>query len=269
MPPHWAEPACDGGRPRWFSQPGWEWRTDMPTRMNVVLVHGAWADGSSWCGVIPRLRDNGFRVTAAQIPLTSLADDVSVTRRILSLQKGPTVLVGHSYGGMVITEAATGVPNVASLVYVSAFANDEAETLGELNARVAPPPGPSPLRFDDPGFVWIDAAAFAQVFAHDVDPVQAQVMAAAQKPIAAKIFGEKAGKPAWKSIPSWYLVSEDDRMIAPQTQLFMSKRIGATTVQVPGSHAALVSHAAETARLIVDATIAIAQVAGTKAAGQS
>jgi pimeloyl-ACP methyl ester carboxylesterase len=177
--------------------------------------------------------------------------------------------VGHSYGGMVITEAATGVPNVASLVYVSAFANDEAETLGELNARVAPPPGPSPLRFDDPGFVWIDAAAFAHVFAHDVDPVQEEGMAAAQKHVAAKIFGEKAGKPAWKSIPSWYLVSEDDRMVAPETQLFMSKRIGARTVHVPGSHAALVSHAAETAGLIVDAATAIAQASITNVAGHS
>jgi pimeloyl-ACP methyl ester carboxylesterase len=223
----------------------------MPTRINVVLVHGAWADGSSWRGVIPRLRDTGFRVTAAQIPLTSLADDVAVTRRMLSLQKGPTVLVGHSYGGMVISEAATGAPNVTSLVYVSAFANDKAETLGELNARVAPPPGPSPLRFDDPGFVWIDETAFPQVFAHDVDPVQAQIMAAAQKPIATKIFGEKPG------------------MIAPETQLFMSKRMGARTVQVAGSHAALVSHAAETAQLIVDAAIAVAQVATTNAAGQS
>jgi pimeloyl-ACP methyl ester carboxylesterase len=241
----------------------------MPTRINVVLVHGAWADGSSWRGVIPQLRDTGFRVTAAQIPLTSLADDVAVTRRMLSLQKGPTVLVGHSYGGMVISEAATGAPNVTSLVYVSAFANDVAETLGELNARVAPPPGPSPLRFDDPGFVWIDAAAFPQVFAHDVDPVQAQIMAATQKPIATKIFGEKPGNPAWKSIPSWYLVSNDDRMIAPETQLFMSKRMGARTVQVAGSHAALVSHAAETARLIVDAASAVAQVAATNAAGQS
>jgi len=188
---------------------------------------------------------------------------------MLSLQKGPTVLVGHSYGGMVISEAATGAPNVTSLVYVSAFANDKAETLGELNARVAPPPGPSPLRFDDPGFVWIDETAFPQVFAHDVDPVQAQIMAAAQKPIATKIFGEKPGNPAWKSIPSWYLVSNDDRMIAPETQLFMSKRMGARTVQVAGSHAALVSHAAETAQLIVDAAIAVAQVATTNAAGQS
>jgi pimeloyl-ACP methyl ester carboxylesterase len=238
----------------------------MLMQLNVVLVHGAWADGSSWSGVVPRLRDNGYQVTAAQIPLTSLADDVAVTRRILSLQKGPTVLVGHSYGGMVISVAAVGAPNVTSLVYVSAFAHDEGETLGELNARVAPPPGPSPLRFDDPGFVWIDVEAFPQVFAHDVEVVRAQVMAAVQKPIAAKIFGERPGKPAWKSLPSWYMVSEDDRMISPQTQLFMANRMRATTVSVPGSHAALVSHAAETAQLVVDAASATLGVAVTKAA---
>jgi pimeloyl-ACP methyl ester carboxylesterase len=238
----------------------------MLKQLNVVLVHGAWADGSSWSGVVPRLRDRGYQVTAAQIPLTSLADDVAVTRRILSLQKGPTVLVGHSYGGMVISAAAVAAPMVTSLVYVSAFAPDDGETLGELNARVAPPPGPSPLRFGDPGFVWIDAEAFPQVFAHDVDLVRAQVMAAVQKPIAAKIFGERPGKPAWKSLPSWYLVSENDRMISPQTQLFMSSRMRATTVNVPGSHAALVSHAAETAQLIVDAASATLGDVVTKAA---
>ena len=201
----------------------------MADKIHVVLVHGAWADGSSWSGVIPRLLETGYDVTAGQIPLTSLGEDAGVVRRILALQKGPTVLVGHSYGGTVISEAAADAPHVTSLVYISAFANDEGETLGELNARVALPPGPSPLRFNDAGFVWIDPEAFPQVFAQDVDPTQARIMAAVQKPIAAKVFGEKAGKPAWKSIPSWYLMSEGDRMIAPETQRFMANRMGAKT----------------------------------------
>ena len=236
----------------------------MTSTMNVVLVHGAWADASIWSGVIPRLLERGLNVTAAQIPLTSLVEDVAVTRRVLALQRGPTVLAGHSYGGMVVSEAATGVSSVASLVYISAFSNESGETLGELNARVTPAPGPSPLRFNDAGFVWIDPAAFPQVFAHDLDPMQARVMAAIQKPIAAKTFGERPAVPAWKSLPSWYLISEGDRMISPETQRFMAKRMGATTSAVPGSHASLVSHAVETARLISEAANTCAEA--TKAA---
>jgi pimeloyl-ACP methyl ester carboxylesterase len=239
----------------------------MAEKIHVVLVHGAWADGSSWSAVIPALLERGYDVTAAQIPLTSLGEDVAVVRRVLALHEGPTVLVGHSYGGTVISGAANSSPLVRSLVYISAFANDEGETLGELNARVAPLPGPSPLRFNDAGFVWIDAQAFPEVFAQDLDAIRARTMAAVQKPIAAKVFGEKPGKPAWKSIPSWYLVSEDDRMIAPQTQRFMADRMGATVSSVPGSHASLISHATETAQLIVDAANrAAAAEAGRSAA---
>jgi pimeloyl-ACP methyl ester carboxylesterase len=238
----------------------------MSASINIVLVHGAWADGSSWSGVIPKLLQLGYRVAAAQIPLTSLAEDVAFTRRLLALQKGPTVLVGHAYGGMVASEAASSSENVKSLVYVSAFANDAAETLGELNARVAPAPGPSPLRFNDPGFVWIDPAAFPDVFAQDLDPLQARALAALQKPIAAKIFGEKPGRPAWKTIPSWYLISASDKMLAPETQRFMAQRMGATIVSVPGSHASLLSYAAETARLIVDAANAASRSVALKTA---
>ncbi len=237
----------------------------MP-KIHVVLVHGAWADGSSWAGAIPHLLDSGYDVTAAQIPLTSFAEDVAVVRRILRFKNGPTVLAGHSYGGMVISEAATNAPNVLSLVYISAFANEEGETLGELNARIPPPPGPSPLRFNDAGYVWIDAEAFPQVFAHDVDPVQARIMSSVQKPIAAKVFGERAGAPAWKSIPSWYLISEADRMIAPETQRFMSRRMGAIAKSVPGSHASLISHAAEAAQLIAVAAKAASQPESAMAA---
>lgn len=221
--------------------------------LNIVLVHGAWVDGSSWSRVIPLLLDIGHGVRAVQIPLTSLAEDVAATRRVLRMQRGPCLLVGHSYGGTVISEAATDAPNVAGLVYISGFANEEGETLGALHARHAVASGPLPLRFEDPGFVWIDPAAFSEVFAHDIDPTQARILAAIQKPIAAKIFGEKPGKPAWKSLPSWYLISEHDRMLSPETQHFMADRMAATTSVVLGSHASLISHAEQAARIIAAA----------------
>lgn len=232
----------------------------MTAVINIVLVHGAWADGSSWSRVIPILLDAGYAVTAAQIPLTSLADDTAVVRRILSMQHGPTILVGHSYGGVVISEAG-GDSNASALVYVSGFAPEQAETLGELSARTPVSSGPLPLRFNDPGFVWIDPAVFPQVFAHDIEPTQAHIMAAVQKPIAAKVFGEKTGTPAWKSRPSWYLVSEDDRILSPDTQRFMAQRMRATISAVPGSHASLISHASETAHVITAAAHSLAMPA--------
>lgn len=229
----------------------------MTLRTNIVLVHGAWADGSIWSRVIPLLLDLDHNVTAVQIPLTSLADDAAVTRRVLRLQHGPTIVAGHSYGGMVISEAVADAPNVGCLVYISAFANEEGETLGELNARHVATSGPSPLRFGDPGFVWIDPEVFPEVFAHDLELTQARIMAAIQKPIAAKVFGEKPGRPAWKSLPSWYLISEVDRMLSPETQRFMADRISATTSAVPGSHASPISHATAAARMIAAAASSI------------
>lgn len=220
----------------------------MQLKSSVVLVHGEWADGSSWSKVIPLLQENGIRVTAVQIPLTSLADDVAVTRHVIALQEGSTVLAGHSYGGSVITEAGTNAPNVVGLVYVSAFAPDEGESLGDLYARAAAP-GVAHVRPDDEGFLWIDPEAFAQ----DVDPVQARILAVVQKPIAARIFGDKVTRPAWELKPSWYLVSEIDRMIPAETQRFMSKRMGATVVSVPASHWSMVSHPDQVAKLISDA----------------
>ena len=220
----------------------------MQPKSSVVLVHGEWADGSSWSKVIPLLQKNGLRVTAVQLPLTSLADDVAVTRHVIALQEGCTVLAGHSYGGSVITEAGTNAPNVVGLVYVSAFAPDEGESLGDLYARAAAP-GVAHVRPDDEGFLWIDPEAFAQ----DVDPVQARILAVVQKPIAARIFGDKVTRPAWELKPSWYLVSEIDRMIPAETQRFMSKRMGATVVSVPASHWSMVSHPDQVAKLISDA----------------
>ena len=220
----------------------------MQPKSSVVLVHGEWADGSSWSKVIPLLQENGIRVTAVQIPLTSLADDVAVTRHVIALQEGSTVLAGYSYGGSVITEAGTNARNVVGLVYVSAFAPDEGESLGDLYARAAAP-GVAHVRPDDEGFLWIDPEAFVQ----DVDPVQARILAVVQKPIAARIFGDKVTRPAWELKPSWYLVSEIDRMIPAETQRFMSKRMGATVVSVPASHWSMVSHPDQVAKLISDA----------------
>jgi pimeloyl-ACP methyl ester carboxylesterase len=229
----------------------------MQSKSSVVLVHGEWTDGSSWSKVIPLLQKDGLRVTAVQIPLTSLAEDVAITRHVLALQPGPTVLAGHSYGGSVITEAGTNAPNVVGLVYVSAFAPDEGESLGDLYARAAAP-GVAHVRPDDEGFLWIDPEAFGDAFGLDVDPVEARIMAVVQKPIAARIFGDRVTRPAWELKPSWYLLSEIDRMIPAETQRFMSKRMGATVVSVPASHWSMVSHPDKVAKLISDAATSAA-----------
>ncbi|MGB7948233.1 MAG: alpha/beta hydrolase [Candidatus Binatia bacterium] len=224
----------------------------MQPKSSVVLVHGEWTDGSSWNKVIPLLQRNGLRVTAVQIPLTSLADDVAVLRHVIGLQGNPIVLAGHSYGGSVITEAGTNAPNVVGLVYVSAFAPDEGESLGDLYARAAAP-GLAHLRPDDEGFLWIDPDGFAEAVAQDVDPVQARTLAVVQKPIAARVFSDKTTQPAWELKPSWYLVSESDQMIPAVTQRFMSKRIGAKVTSVQASHFSMVSRPVEVAKLISEA----------------
>jgi len=222
----------------------------MEPKTNVVLVHGAWADGSSWSKVIPLLQKKGFNVIAAQIPLTSLDDDIAVTRNVLAALRGSTVLVGHSYGGEVITGAANQAPNVTALVYVAAFGLDEGESLEALSKQGPPTPGGAYIRPDEHGFLWIDREGYAKVFAGDVDPVEANVMAATQKPLSLKSFTAKSGPPAWKHIPSWYLVSLNDQMIPPQAEEFMGKRMGATVRTVASSHVSLVSHPKEVAEII-------------------
>jgi pimeloyl-ACP methyl ester carboxylesterase len=222
----------------------------METKTNVVLVHGAWADGSSWGKVIPLLQDKGFNVTGVQLPLTSLSDDIAVTRNMLAAQKGPTVLVGHSYGGAVITGAANGAPNVTALVYIAAFGPDEGESLDSLSKQGPATAGAAQIRPDDHGFLWIDPVGFPQVFVADADPIEARVMAAVQKPLSVKSFTEKSGPPAWKNIKSWYLVSANDQMIPPQAEELMAKRMGATVRSVPSSHASMVSHPKEVADII-------------------
>jgi pimeloyl-ACP methyl ester carboxylesterase len=222
----------------------------MEPKTNVVLVHGAWADASSWSKVIPLLQYKGFNVTAVQLPLTSLSDDIAVTRDRLALQKGPTVLVGHSYGGAVITGAANNAPNVTALVYIAAFGLDEGESLKGLSNQGPATAGAAQIRPDDHGFLWIDPAGFPQVFAADVDLVEARVMAVVQKPLSIKSFTEKSGPPAWKHIKSWYLVSTNDQMIPPQAEEFMGKRMGATVRSVPASHASMVSRPKDVVEII-------------------
>jgi pimeloyl-ACP methyl ester carboxylesterase len=221
----------------------------MANLPNVVLVHGAWADGSSWSGVIEQLQAANYHVSAVQLPLTSLADDVAAVRQVLNLQTGPTIVVGHSYGGVVIGELGTDAPNVVGLVYVAAFAVDEGGSVQGLLADGAPPSLES-LRPDAQGYLWFDPAGFVKFFAPDVDSVQAQVLAAVQKPVNSVNFGTPSGVQAWASLPSWYLVATDDQIIPPDAQRGMAAHIGATVVEVKASHAVLVSHPDEVVALI-------------------
>jgi pimeloyl-ACP methyl ester carboxylesterase len=220
-------------------------------KANVLLVHGAWVDGSSWSQVIAILQQRGYNVVTVQLPLTSLAEDVAWTRHVLAERlQGPTVLAGHSYGGAVISGAATGLENVIGLVFASAFAPDEGESLGELGSMFPPPPGLAHTQPDSLGFLWFDPAAIPTNFAQDLPVQQARVLASVQKPIAARSFADPAGPPAWKTLPSWFLVSTQDRMINPDLLRFMAARIGATTVEVRSSHASPASHPDLVARLI-------------------
>ncbi|HKQ01454.1 MAG TPA: alpha/beta hydrolase [Actinomycetes bacterium] len=220
-------------------------------KANVLLVHGAWVDGSSWSRVITILQQRGYDVVAVQLPLTSLAEDVAWTRHVLAERlAGPTVLAGHSYGGAVISGAATGADNVVGLVFASAFAPDEGESLGELGSRFPPPPGLAHTQPDSLGFLWFDPAAIPDNFAPDIPLAEARVLASVQKPIAARSFTDLAGPPAWRTLPSWFLVSTQDRMINPDLERFMADRIGATTVEVRSSHASPASHPDVVARLI-------------------
>ena len=222
---------------------------------NVVLVHGAWADGSSWSHVIERLQKAGLTVTAVQIPLTSLAEDVMRVRQVLSAQTGPTLLVAHSFGGAVITKLGKDTPNVVGLVYVSAFVPDEGETMKGLVNGGPQPAGAAAFRPDVQGFLWLDREGFVQYFAPDVDPIQARVLAAVQKPIAASsILGEEPFRdPSWKTLPSWYLVTTQDQMLPPDAQRFMAQRAGATIVSVASSHVSMLSHPEEVANLVLKA----------------
>ena len=228
----------------------------MTDNVNVLLVHGAWADGSCWSKVIPLLEAKGLRVTAAQIPLTSLQDDAAVTRRLLSNIAGPVVLVGHSYGGAVITSAAVDAPNVKALVYVTAFGLDEGESLAALSQQGPAPAGASAVEPDAHGYLWINRARFHEAFAADATDAEAAIMAVVQKPLNVAAFTGTCGVPAWKTIPSWYLQCTDDQMIPPPAQAAMAQRMGAVLRQVAASHAVFMAHPGEVAEIIGDAAAA-------------
>ena len=230
----------------------------MSKNVNIMLVHGAWADGSCWSKVILLLQAKGYNVTAAQIPLTSLGDDIAVTRRLLSKSAEPTVLVGHSYGGAVVTGAATEAPQVKALVYITAFGLDEGESLDSLSKQGPPSPGSGSIEPDKNGFLWISREKFHKSFAADVTDDEAAVMAAVQRPLSVASFTESEGAAAWKTIPSWYLVCTEDQMIPPPAQEFLAKRMNATVRSVPSSHAPFMSRPQEVADIIVLAAESIA-----------
>jgi pimeloyl-ACP methyl ester carboxylesterase len=220
---------------------------------NIVLVHGGFVDGSGWEAVYKALRRDGLTVSIVQNSTISLADDVNATRRVVAAQNGPVILVGHSYGGAVITEAGND-PQVVGLVYIAAFAPDKGESVSTLIKD--PPPGAPvpPILPPADGYLLLDRAKFAASFAADVDPERAAFMADAQVPWGLEALSGTISEPAWRSKPSWYLVATDDRMIPPPAQRFMSKRAGATVVEVAGSHAIYVSQPAAVAGLIAKAS---------------
>jgi pimeloyl-ACP methyl ester carboxylesterase len=222
----------------------------MSRNVNIMLVHGAWADGSCWSKVILLLQAKGYTVTAAQIPLTSLENDIEVTRRLLSEQSGPTVLVGHSYGGAVITGAANTTPQVKALVYITAFGLDEGESLESLSKQGPPSAGSTAIQPDSSGFLWINREKFHEAFCGDVTNDEAAVMSAVQKPLSFAAFGGQEGTPAWKTLPSWYLVCTDDKMIPPPAQEFLAKRMNASVKSVPSSHCPFMSRPQSVADII-------------------
>jgi pimeloyl-ACP methyl ester carboxylesterase len=234
----------------------------MNPRPNIVLVHGAWADGSCWSAVIERLQAGGYTVTAPQFPESSLADDVARLRQVLDRQDGPAIVAGHSYGGQIMTALGAGAPNVAGLVYIAAFGLDEGESIGGLLAQGGPPtPALAHLDIDKQGFAWLPENDFVYHFAADVDAAQARVMYAVQQPLATSTFGDVMGVPAWKSCPSWFLVAEDDQAIPPEAERQFAERMGAVTVAIPAGHLAMVSHPDDVAQLIKTAAEAV-QAAG-------
>jgi pimeloyl-ACP methyl ester carboxylesterase len=236
----------------------------MNGRPNIVLIHGAWAEGSCWSGVIERLQADGFKVRAPQFPLSSLADDVARLRQVLAFQDGPTIVVGHSYGGQIMTALGDDTPNIAGLVYIAAFGLDEGESLGALLSQGPVTPALAHLFTDARGFAWLSEDDFVNHFAGDVDPIRARVMYAVQQPLASSAFGDVMGVPAWRSLPSWYLVAQNDEALPPDAERQFAARMGATTVEIPSSHAAMVSHPNEVTDLIEKAANAVGVPAATR-----
>jgi pimeloyl-ACP methyl ester carboxylesterase len=223
---------------------------------NVVLVHGAWADASSWSKVIPLLQAKGLHVACAQNPLSSIADDVASTNRVINAQDGPTLLVGHSYGGAVITEAGDN-PKVNGLVYVAAFAPDVGETLAGMGQPYGATPGLAELHPIADGYLVLSAKGIAEDFAQDLSTEEKNTMAATQAPTQGAILGTKIGKAAWHAKPSWFVIAENDRMIAPEQERVTAKRMNAKTLSLPTSHVAMLAKPREVADFIIAAAASI------------
>ena len=227
-------------------------RPGVAAKPTIVLVHGAFADASGWDAVIRILQAKGYEVSAVQNPLSSYAADIETTKRLIDAQTGPTVVVAHSYGGAVITAAAAGNPNVKSLVFLAAFANDVDEPLGALLEKYPSKAVPT-FRPDAAGFLTIDPARFHEIFAQDLPRAQANVMAVTQKPLTNSAFGATTKVAAWRTIPSWFVVAQDDNVINPDLERFFAKRMGATTTEIKSSHVVFMSHPKEVVAVIESA----------------
>jgi len=217
---------------------------------NILLVHGAWADGSCWSDVIALLQARGYTVAAPQFPESSLADDVSRLRQVLGLLDGPTLVVGHSYGGQIMTALGEETSNVVGLVYIAAFGLDQGESIGALLQAGPPTPALAHLKIDSRGFAWVPEDDFVGHFAADIDPVKARVMFAVQQALSASTLEDVMGVPAWKALPTWYLVAAEDQAIPPDAERAFAERMGATTVEIQSNHCAMVSHPNDVVSLI-------------------
>ena len=229
----------------------------MPEKPNIVLVHGAWADGSCWDAVVRDLQGKGYKVTAPQFPETSTEDDVARLRQVLARQDGPTIVAGHSYGGQIMTALGTDAPNVAGLVYVAAFGIDEGESLGALLGAGPPTAALANLEVDEKAFAWLPEDDFIGHFAADVDPTKARVLHAVQQPISMSTFEYTMGVPAWKALPTWFVVAANDEAIPPDAERQFAARMGATTIEVASGHLAMVTHADEVVGVIEQAAASV------------
>lgn len=229
-------------------------QTPNPT---IVLVHGAFANASGWSDVISRLQQRGYNVVAVENPLSGLAVDVATTKRLVDAQPGNVVLVGHSYGGAVITGASAGDPKVKALVFVAAFAPEADEPLKTVGAKYPAPPLNATLKPDAAGFLYIDTAKFHDVFAADLPIAQTRIMAVTQKPLAAAVFDQSTSGAGWKNIPTWFIVAKNDHAINPDAERFYAKRANAKTTEVESSHVVFLSHPDAVVKVIVDAAVAV------------
>jgi pimeloyl-ACP methyl ester carboxylesterase len=229
----------------------------VPDLPNIVLVHGAWADGSCWSGVIKNLQADGYNVVAPQFPHTSLDDNVARLRQVLARLEGPTVIAGHSYGGQIITALGADLPDVKALVYVAAFGLDEGESIGQLLAQGGPPPAAlANLDIDAQGYDWLPKDDFVGHFAADMPETEAAYMYAVQQPLAASTLEDVIQEPAWKHAPTWYIVAQNDEAIPPDGERLFAGRMGATTTEIASSHVVMTSHPDEVADIIKQAATA-------------